>query len=142
MHYCNKWACSHGYFHPLILLQHTCRSLPPARKLRQGNVFTPVCHSVHRRGCLPLVWWVSVTPQADPPGRPSWADPTGQTPPGRHPPWKDTPCPVHAGIHTPHPVNAGIWSTSRRYVSDWNAFLFLGEVYFWRCHWHTMWMNL
>ena len=27
--------------------------LPPATKLRQGNVFTPVCHSVHRgRGSL------------------------------------------------------------------------------------------
>ena len=26
------------------------RSLPPATKLRQGNVFTPVCHSVHGGG--------------------------------------------------------------------------------------------
>ena len=24
--------------------------LPPATKLQQDNVFTPVCHSVHRRG--------------------------------------------------------------------------------------------
>ena len=39
--------------------------------LRQGNVFTPVSHSVHRgRGCL------------------------ADTPPGRHPPsWADTPSP-------------------------------------------------
>ena len=27
--------------------------LPPAKKLREGNVFTPVCHSVHRRGLCP-----------------------------------------------------------------------------------------
>ena len=32
--------------------------LPPATKLRQGNVFTPVCHSVHMGGGV-----------ADPPGR-------------------------------------------------------------------------
>ena len=39
-------------------------------KLRQGNVFTPVCHSVHWEiGCLPqcLLWY---TPQPDTP----WAD--------------------------------------------------------------------
>ena len=41
--------------------------LPPATTLRQGNVFTPVCHSVHR-GDLPHL------------------------PPSRHPPsWADTP---------------------------------------------------
>ena len=28
-------------------------SLPPATKLRQGNVFTPVCHSVHRGVSVP-----------------------------------------------------------------------------------------
>ena len=27
--------------------------LPPATKLRQGNVFTPVCHSIHRGGLCP-----------------------------------------------------------------------------------------
>ena len=38
----------------------------PQRKLRKGNVFTPVCHSVHRRGgggCTPS--WADA---------PSWAD--------------------------------------------------------------------
>ena len=40
--------------------------LPPATKLRQGNVFTPVCDSVHREGglCLgglcPGPGWISV----------------------------------------------------------------------------------
>ena len=73
--------------------------------LPQGNVFTPVCHSV-QGGCPPLVrggvWHT-------PPGRQHpWAD----TPPGRHQsPWVDTllpsacwdthPCPAHAGIHPP-----------------------------------------
>ena len=55
---------------------------------------------------------------------------------GRHlpHPWADTPTPL--GRHTPHPcadtpgqtppgvVHAGIWSTSGRYASYWNAFLF------------------
>ena len=108
-------------------------------KLQEGNVFTPVCHSVHRR-CLP-----------HPPGRhpprqtPPWADtPPGQTPPGWTLPWAgtplpsacwDTPCPVHSGIHPPtqcmlgytYPpcaVHAGIWSTSGWCTSYWNAFLF------------------
>ena len=34
--------------------------LPPATKLRQGNVFTPACHSVHRGGHVWLgvhTWW-------------------------------------------------------------------------------------
>ena len=42
--------------------------LPPATKLRQGNIFTPVSHSVHREG-------VCQSPRADTPQ---------QTPPSRH----------------------------------------------------------
>ena len=91
-------------------------SLSPTTKLRQGNVFTPVCHSVYRGGCLP-------PPVLTPPGRhPLGRHPPGQTPsPGRHPPLgrhPPPPCPVHAGIHTlpaqcmlgctPCPVHAGI----------------------------------
>ena len=34
-------------------------SLPPATELQEGNVFTPVCHSVHRGGTS-LSRWVSV----------------------------------------------------------------------------------
>ena len=44
--------------------------LPPATKLQQGNVFTPVCHSVHRGWQTPLL------------GRP---------------PMQTPPCTVHAG---------------------------------------------
>ena len=68
--------------------------LPPATKLRQGNVFTPVCHSVHRGG-LPHTHT--------------------HTHPGRHPPTpgQTPPCAVHAGIR----LSSG-W-----YASYWNAFL-------------------
>ena len=85
------------------------------------------------------------TPWADTPhpvlGKtsPFWAG----TPLGRHSAGQTPPCPVHAGI-CPGPVHAGIhpslpsacWdtppcavyarirSTSRRYTSHWNAFLF------------------
>ena len=65
--------------------------LPPATKLRQGNDFTPVCHSVYRGRS------VCHTP------------PLGRHPLGIHPSWIDTPCPVHAGIHTPLP--SACWDT-------------------------------
>ena len=50
--------------------------LPPTTKLGQGYVFTCVCDSDHREGCLPHT-------------TPHWADtPLGRhpLPPGRHPP--------------------------------------------------------
>ena len=58
------------------------------RSLGQGNVFTPVCDSVHGEVSTPL--------HAAPP-------PPGQTPLGRHPPWADTPSPSDTtgyGQHT------------------------------------------
>ena len=75
--------------------------LLPATKLRQCNVFTPVCHSVHGGGVC---------------NTPLWADPPGQT---RLPSGADTPRQT-----PPHAVHAGIRSTSGRYASYWNAFLF------------------
>ena len=104
--------------------------LPPAKKLRQGNVFTPACQSFHSQGggCghhpgqTPL--------QADTP-------PSGRHLPGRHPradtPWADTPFSRHPpaadtslaqcmlGYTLPCPVHAEIRSTSGRYASHWNA---------------------
>ena len=51
----------------------------------QGNVFTPVCHSVPRD-----VWPEQTTPWADtPPGRHPF--PLRRHPPGQTPPWPDTP---------------------------------------------------
>ena len=52
----------------------TCSLLPlfllPATKLRQGNAFTPVCHSVHRGGVYLWSRGVSAThiPDQTPPG--------------------------------------------------------------------------
>ena len=82
--------------------------LPPATKLRQGNVFTPVCHSVILSFCP----GGSATPRAETPmGR----HPLGRHPLGRHPPGQTLPCAVHAGIR----------STVGRYTSYWNAFLLI-----------------
>ena len=95
-----------------ITLYSFCR---PQRSWGQGNVFTPVCHSVHRgRGCLPQCmlgytppWadtlpWVD-TPQADAPSL------------GRHPPhWADTPLWVDTPSQTDTPSQADTSPTSRR----------------------------
>ena len=67
--------------------------LPPATKLRQGNIFTGVCQSFCSHG---------VSARHPPP----WTDTPvgkspGQTPPGQTPPRQTPHFPVHAGIHTP-----------------------------------------
>ena len=93
------------------------------RSLGQGNIFAPVCHSVHGGST-----WAGT-----PPGRYSPLPPAG-TPPGRctpragTPPWAGTPPAPWAGTSpqagNPPAMHAGIWSTSGRYASYWNAFLF------------------
>ena len=71
--------------------------LPAATKLGQGNVFTGICDSVNRGGGLPQCM-------------------LGYHPPGTTtPPGADTP---------PREADSGIRSTSGRYSSHWNAFLF------------------
>ena len=87
----------------------------PQRSCGQGNIFTPVCHSVHRGEgvCLSACW--DTPPGAD-------------TPPGtenRHPPGADTPQSRHTPRTKPPPREAesSIRSTSGRYASYWNAFL-------------------
>ena len=68
--------------------------LPAATKLGQGNVFTGVCDSVHRGGCLPQCML------------------------GYHP------APLQQSWHPPpQEADCGIQSTSGRYASYWNAFL-------------------
>ena len=64
---------------PLCHWSRDITLLPPATKLRQGNVFTPVCHSVHGE--------VS----ASGPGEESATHTLGRHPLGRHPPCADTP---------------------------------------------------
>ena len=71
---------------PLTFFTFPSTYLPPATKLRQGNVFTPVCHSVHRGECLHLVRGTCPLGRHPPGQTPSRAD--GRHPPslGRHPP--------------------------------------------------------
>ena len=112
----------------------------PQRSCGQGNIFTPVCHSFCSRGGSASVHAGIPPPldQADlprpgrPPGTrqtPQGADPprtrqtplTRQTPPRPcrppHPPYKaDTP---------PREADSSIRSTSGRYASYWNAYLFI-----------------
>ena len=86
----------------------------PQRSCGQGNIFTPVCHSVHRGEegvCLSACWDTPLPLGADPPG----ADPPGSRPP----PGADTPL----GVDTPREADSSIRSMSGRYASYWNAFL-------------------
>ena len=65
-------------------------------KLRKGNVFTPVCDSVHR-GEVYIPW-----ANTSPPGRHLQADPPRQTDtaPGQTPPRADTPRQIPLGRQT------------------------------------------
>ena len=100
------------------------------RSCGQGNIFTPVCHSVP---------WEQTPPGADTsPG--SRHPPGSRYPPGsRHPPAADTllPPPPHPQ-QTPLSLEAdsSIRSTSSRYASYWNAFLFKSPFmsFFWLIH--------
>ena len=73
--------------------------LPPAIKLGQGFVFTGVCDSVHRGGCLPqCMVGYHTPPGADTPQKQT--PPREQTPPRADtPPWSRHPPPAteHAG---------------------------------------------
>ena len=85
----------HRKYHPFVVYKGIPGQVfliffPPATKLRQGNVFTPVCQSF----CSQRGW-------ADPPG-------VGQTPPlDADPPWMQTP---RVGrppqMQTPTPLDA------------------------------------
>ena len=86
--------------------------------LRQGNIFTSICHSVHRMdwgrhplprqtgGMYPSIHW-DRHPQETPfwQTTPLWADTPGQTPPGRYLPGRhplaDTPLSRHPQAVTP-----------------------------------------
>ena len=95
--------------------------LPPAKQsLGQGNIFAPVCHSVHRLEYLGRYTpRVCTSPRA---GTPPEGTPPGQVqrpPPGRYTPLVGLEC-----IPPPPRRTAGIRSTSGRYASYWNAYLF------------------
>ena len=130
---CEKWKTN--YF-ALQHLAFTDTSIFTARKrsLGQGNIFAPVCHSVHRGreylGRYPP--WAGTHPPGQvhtPLGRytPMQVHPPGQVhprqvPPGRYTPQAGTP----PGRYTPLGSNAcwEIQAISGQYASYWNAFLF------------------
>ena len=95
----------------------------PQRSCGQGNIFTPVCHSVHRGGvCLSACWDTPPPDQTPPPGpgrHPRDQTPRDQAEPPRtrhhHPPTRQTAAPE---------ADSSIRSMSGRYASYWNAFLF------------------
>ena len=91
----------------------------PQRSCGQGNIFTPVCHSVHGGGCLPQCMLGYHNPRS--------RHPPEQTPPEQTPPRKQT---SPEGVDTPWKADSGIRSMSGRYASYWNAFLFLYEFIF------------
>ena len=72
-------------------------SLPSETKLQQGNVFTPVCHSVHRGGVCLSACWDTHTPLEAPPPHPLEAPPRS-TPTEAH-----TPLEAHPPGSTPSP---------------------------------------
>ena len=86
--------------------------LPSATSLRQGNVFTHVCDSVHGGGG----------------GGPLANTPLAVNPLGRHPSSADTPPDRHSTPQVDtHPTTDG--HCSGWYASYWNAFLFSNEFY-------------
>ena len=103
--------------------------LPAATKLGQGNIFTSVCQEFCPRGggggCLPQCM-LGFPPGADPPGP---GTPPEQTPRDQTHTPRTRPTPPEQTSPPgpdPHPREAdcSIRSTSGRYASYWNAFLF------------------
>ena len=122
----------------------------PQRSCGQGNIFSPVCHSVHKGEGW---WWYPRRHWGRPPrsrhplgaDTPPWEQTGADNPRSRHLPWEQTaprgadtpPEQTPPGADTPlgsrHPPGADppradppprIRSTSGRYASYWNAFLF------------------
>ena len=98
----------------------------PQRSCGQGNIFTPVCHSVHRGPGVSEA--EPPPPKVRPPGR---RYPRQHTPPGSRPiPGSRPPGSRHHPQQTsprtrpaPPEADSSIRSTSGRYASYWNAFL-------------------
>ena len=89
------------------------------RSLGQGNIFTPVCHSVHRGVCLSACW--DTTPLQTRHPLDQAAPQTRHTPPRPAPP--DQANPPRPGTHPRHRACWEIRSTRGRYASYWNAIL-------------------
>ena len=140
--FCCIWGC--GLECILVVLYRTMCSgsriivTGRQRSCDQGNIFTPVCHSVHRGGGgwgggLPQCMLGyqppgsdTTTPQIRPPRTrqipPDQTLPqTRQTPPDQTPPPRTRQTP-------PQEADSSIQSTSGRYASYWNAFLLYLDV--------------
>ena len=94
----------------------------PQRSCGQGNIFTPVCHSVYRgRGSVSV--HAGIPPWEQTPPEQKCTPPPAPPPPGADTPSEQTP-PGSRHPHTPPPeADSSIRSTSGRYASYWNAFL-------------------
>ena len=133
MYKCSKYLYSLyqiGYKFPLVPVFTTIFTARK-RSLGQGNIFTPVCHSVHRGGST---WAGTPLDQVHPPpGRYTPLDQVHPSPPPPRPgtpPWDQ----VHPRdqLHAPRPGTPldpqssacwEIWATNGQYASYCNAFL-------------------
>ena len=102
--------------HKLNYLHNFWKHFITTRKQSLQRLCFHRCLSVHR-GVCPIACWDT----------PHWADtPLHRHPLCRHPPWADTPWVDTPWADTPScAVHAGMWSTSGRYASHWNAFLLI-----------------
>ena len=87
----------------------------PQRNCGQGNIFAPVCHSVHREGvCLSACWDTTPPQEQTPPWEqtpPSSRHPRGQThPPGIRHPQEQTP-PEQTPRRSRHPPRSRLQYT-------------------------------
>ena len=89
----------------------------PQTKLREGYVFTPVCHSVHRDGWVYVSKGECVSRSVCVQGSAHLQDPEADAPQTH----RQT-LPAQRQTHPP-PVRGGHWSG--RCASYWNAFLFI-----------------
>ena len=117
--------------HKIANIRDAFLVLPPSNEVCEGYVFTSVCHSVHRGGCLSQCMLGYTPPGADTPS------PRSRNPPGADTAWYQTPqeqTPPKSR-HTPrsrpplrsrHPLHSAcreIRATKGRYASFWNAYL-------------------
>ena len=96
----------------------------PQRSCGQGNIFKPVCHSVHRGGLPQCMLGYQHPPDQThtPPNRQQ--TPQGSDNPPADTPRDQTPPPRADTLPPPKEADSTIRSTSGRYASYWNAFLF------------------
>ena len=84
--------------HKIANIRDAFLVLPPSNEVCEGYVFTSVCHSVHRGGCLSQCMLGYTPPGADTPS------PRSRNPPGADTAWYQTPQEqTHPQEQTPPP---------------------------------------